>query len=326
MEAYNAKDLLDYFRRQLGVQHPQTTTNSGSNHTDNISPALTAVSVDSLVAGVHFPEQTPAEWLAHKALAVNLSDLAAMGARPVSITLGLVLPHWDSVWLKAFCSGLSALYQAWNLQLLACDVRAGPLSVTVQAHGQVSDKAVLLRSRARPGEQIFVSGTLGDAACALQYYLQHKDLPERYRDFLQQRLNYPEPRVDVGLAIADIASAAIDISDGLASDLGHILEESGTAAMLHVDKLPTSAALRAILDDRQRLQYQLGGGDDYELCFTIARDRVEQLHQRMSTTAVTCTWVGEIVAGGGISYLCDDQKVRLDISGYDHFAGLSREQ
>ena len=126
-----------------------------------------AVTVDSLVAGVHFPPQTPPAWVAHKALAVNLSDLAAMGAQPVSITLGLVLPDWDTDWLQAFSSGLSALYHGWNLQLIACDVRKGPLSVTVQAHGQVKEETALLRSRARPGEQIFVSGTLGDHGVAI---------------------------------------------------------------------------------------------------------------------------------------------------------------
>ena len=324
MQAYNAKQLLDYFRSQLSVQPAQTSTHTDGLDTGNSSQILMAVTVDSLVAGVHFPTQTPPEWVAHKALAVNLSDLAAMGAQPVSITLGLVLPDWDPHWLEAFSSGLSKLYHRWNLQLIACDVRKGPLSVTVQAHGQVKEKNALLRSRAGPGEQIFVSGTLGDAACALPYYLARKSPPEPYLDFLQQRLNCPEPRLDVARAIGDIASSAIDISDGLASDLGHILEESNAAARVHVDKLPASAAIKALLDDRQRIQCQLGGGDDYELCFTVAVDKLEQLHQRLSMIDVTCTWIGEIVSGKGISYLINGRAVNLDIAGYDHFAGLSR--
>jgi thiamine-monophosphate kinase len=326
VQAYNANQLLDYFQSQLSIQPPQAGTHIDGLDTGNSSQILMAVTVDSLVAGVHFPTQTPPAWVAHKALAVNLSDLAAMGAQPVSITLGLVLPDWDTDWLQAFSSGLSTLYHRWNLQLIACDVRKGPLSVTVQAHGQVNEKNALLRSRARPGEQIFVSGTLGDAACALPYYLARKSLPEPYLDFLQQRFNCPEPRLDVAQAICDIASSAIDISDGLASDLGHILEESNTAAQVHVDKLPASPAIRALLDDRQRIQCQLGGGDDYELCFTVAADKLEQLYQRLSMNDVTCTWIGEIVAGKGINYLLEDHAVSLDIKGYDHFAGVSREK
>jgi thiamine-monophosphate kinase len=326
VEAYNSKQLLDFLRSQLSEQHPQTSAHTSSVDTDNLSPALTAVTVDSLVAGVHFPIQTPPQWVAHKALAVNLSDLAAMGAMPVSITLGLVLPDWDAHWLQAFSSGLSTLFHRWDLQLIACDVRKGPLSVTVQAHGQVNGKSALLRSRARPGEQIFVSGTLGDAACALPYYLARKSLPEPYLDFLQQRFNCPEPRLDIGLAIVDIASSAIDISDGLASDLGHILEESDTAALVHIDKLPASEAIMALLDDRQRFQCQLGGGDDYELCFTVAADKLQQLHQRLSMIDVACTWIGEIVAGKGVGYLLHGHKVSLDVAGYDHFAAVSREE
>ncbi len=287
---------------------------------------LTAVTVDTLVAGVHFPPQTPPAWLAHKALAVNLSDLAAMGARPVSITLGLVLPQWDSSWLQAFSSGLSALYQTWDLQLIACDVCEGPLSVTVQAHGRVQAETALLRSKASLGEQVFVTGTLGDAACALPYYLNGKSLPEPYLDFLQQRFNCPEPRLDVGLAIVDLASAAIDISDGLAADLGHILSESGMAANVHIDALPASAAVKALLQDRQRMQCQLGGGDDYELCFTVTKDKLEPLQQRLSMLDVTCTWIGEIVDGEGIRYLLNGREVSLDVAGYDHFADLPVEE
>ena len=314
MKDYDAAELLNFFRRQL--QQPKHPRNPAATPVG----LLTAITVDSLVEGVHFPLATPPEWVAHKALAVNLSDLAAMGARPAEIVMALVLPAWDEDWLQRFAQGLHALFAAWQLRLHNCHVCAGPLSVTIQAHGRVDTAKAMRRSHARPGDQIFVTGTLGDAACALPYYLQRQSLPHAHGDFLQQRLNYPEPRVSTGLRLAGFAHAAIDISDGLAADLGHILEESQTGASLHVDKLPASPATQELLNDEQRIQYQLGGGDDFELCFTLPLSHLEWLQDQASTWDVPCTWVGEIVEGTGIDYVMNGRRIDLDVCGYDHFS------
>lgn len=287
---------------------------------------LTAVTVDTLIEAVHFPVATPPAWIAHKALAVNLSDLAAMGATPVEIYLGLIIPSWDEAWLQAFAEGLRALCKTWSLHLTGCHVSKGPLSVTIQAHGTVAADKALRRSNARPGDQIWVTGTLGDAACALPYYLQGKPLPVEYQDFLQQRLNYPQPQLAIGLLLAGLANAAVDISDGLAADLGHILEESHVGARLQLEKLPASSATQALLNDEQRLLMQLGGGDDFELCFTIPEEHVETLYSQLKEDDVTCTWIGEIVAGDSIEYQLDGDPVVLNIKGYDHFSANKNER
>ncbi len=319
MKAYDAKQLLDYFCHQLPSPDVSNNTTVAKKNIDNAHQHLIAICIDSLVAGVHFPQQTPVQWLAHKALAANLSDLAAMGARPQSIALGLVIPEWDESWLEEFAAGLQSLFQQWHLQLTACDVCAGPLSVTIQAQGQLYHQTGLLRSGAKVGDLIYVTGSLGDAACALAYYQKQLPLPDSQRNFLQQRFNCPDPRVEVGLAIVDIASAAIDISDGLAADLGHILQESAVGAVIHVDKLPASSALMALLDENQRLQAQLGGGDDYELCFTVPASFEQELQARFNQLDVTCTRIGEIVQGSNIKYFQQSREFDVEIAGYDHF-------
>lgn len=319
MRAYDDSDLLIFFRQQL------TPLKDDRNPVNVPAGSLTAVTVDSLVEGVHFPVTTPPEWIAHKALAVNLSDLAAMGARPVEICLSLIIPAWDENWLQRFATGLVDLLSIWPLDLAACHVCAGPLSITIQAQGHVDAEQAMRRSRAKPGDQIFVTGTLGDAACALPYYLRQQALPSLYHDFLQQRLNYPEPRVSTGLQLAGYAHAAIDISDGLSADLGHILKESQVGATLHVDKLPLSPALHALSSEQQRIQCQLGGGDDFELCFTLPLSHVEWLNDLFSASEVACTWVGEIVKGTGIEYTMNDHRIELNVSAYDHFSRDTQE-
>ena len=317
MKAYDNSSLLDFFHQQLQQHSPIIPPADGMH---------TAVTVDTLIEAVHFPVATPPAWVAHKALAVNLSDLAAMGASPVEISLGLIIPSWDDSWLQAFAEGLRALCKTWSLHLSRCHVSEGPLSVTIQAHGYVAAGKALRRSNARPGDQILVTGTLGDAACALPYYLQHQALPSRYQEFLQQRLNYPQPRVSTGLLLAGLANAAVDISDGLAADLGHILEESHVGARLQLEKLPASSATQALLSDEQRMMLQLGGGDDFELCFTIPELHVETMYTLLKDEGVTCTWIGEIVEGDSIEYRLHGEPVVLSIKGYDHFSADKDER
>lgn len=315
MKAYDSSELFNYFCNSL----------SCPDVSDAHFPVV-AITVDTLVSCVHFPEDTPVKWLAYKSLAVNLSDLASMGSSPTGFTVGLILPEWDEAWLENFGTGLQKLQSRWGLELLGCDVCRGPLSVTIQAQGGLKPDEGLRRSGARPGDRIFVTGTLGDAACALPYYLDNKPLPERYHDFLQRRFHCPEPRVAAGLLLVDIASAAIDISDGLAADLGHILEESQVGAVLHIDKLPSSAAVKSLLNEEQRRRCQLGGGDDYELCFTVPVENISLLKERFAELGLECTWVGEIVEGDSVGYRIKNSEVKMDIRSYDHFpvrAGLN---
>ena len=319
MKAYNANQLLDYLRQSLFEKssHRSDSRQLGGAH-DN--EGMIAICIDSLVEGIHFLQNTPPGSIAHKALAVNLSDLASMGAKPSCFSLGLVLPEWDESWLESFRAGLQYLQELWGLRLLACDVREGPLSVTIEAQGLVYHKNTMLRSGAKPGDQIYVTGSLGDAACALTYLLNDKPLPEKQKQYLLQRLNMPSPRIEAGMLIADIANAAIDVSDGLASDLGHILEESGVGARVDVNVLPASTELLTLLDERHRLQVQLAGGDDYELCFTLPVEHEQTLIERFLTLDVTCTRIGEIVENRGLEFFKQSEKIQLDIKGYDHFA------
>lgn len=308
MEAYHSSQLLQYIQQQLPV----------SPTPDKDYPYI-AITVDSLLSGVHFPVNTRPEWIAHKSLAVNLSDLASMGATPLSVTLGLVLPQWDEAWVQQFVSGFHELQSRWNFQFIACDVKQGPLSVTIQAHGGLKTSARMLRSAAQPGDLVFVTNTIGDAACALSYYLDHKLLPVSHKDFLEQRFNKPDPRIEVGLCLSDIANAAIDISDGLAADLGHILEESHVGAVIDIDVLPASPALEALATDEQRFKYQLSGGDDYELCFTVSPDKCNEMQKRLSNLQVNCTEIGKITDGFELCYQRNGKNITIDIAGYDHF-------
>jgi len=308
MEADLSRHLFHILQRELPV----------SGVPDHAYPYM-AVTVDSLLSGVHFPVNTRPEWIAHKALAVNLSDLAAMGAMPQSVILGLVLPEWDDVWVTQFVQGFHDLQSRWNIHFILGDVKAGPLSVTIQALGGLNKNSAMLRSAAQPNDFIFVTNTIGDAACALSYLMEDKMIPSPYKEFFEQRFNRPQPQIVAGLCLVDIANAAIDISDGLASDLGHILEKSRVGAIIDIDVLPASTALQALVTDQQRLIYQLSGGDDYELCFTVSPEKCDEMQKRMSEIQVNCTQIGKIVPGHEICYQQNGKAINIEMHGYDHF-------
>jgi thiamine-monophosphate kinase len=279
-----------------------------------------ALSVDMLVAGRHFPEQTSAHAIGYKALAVNLSDMAAMGAAPAWVSLAISLPEADEGFVSAFAEGFMGLANAHGVALVGGDTVRGPLCISVQIQGLVPAGQALRRDGARPGDGIFVSGSLGDAAAGLALIQNRLDCHEEQANYLRQRLNYPTPRVDLGLALRGIASAAIDISDGLAADLGHILTASGCGARVQLDALPLSAALRAAIPEQQQAWgMALHGGDDYELCFTVAEqdcDRVEQ-----GDWPCPVHRIGTIVAEPGLQL--HDQHgrgIELERHGFDHFA------
>jgi thiamine-monophosphate kinase len=279
-----------------------------------------AVCMDTLVAGVHFPQETSAAAIGHKALAVNLSDLAAMGAEPAWATLALTVPDNDAAWLAAFSDAFFALADRYAVQLVGGDTTRGPLVVTVQAHGFVPPDKALRRQGASPGERIYVTGTLGDAGLALR-------INDPGDNWLRKRLDFPEPRIEAGLVLRDYASAAIDISDGLLADLGHLLESDRLGASLWVDSLPRSEPFLAamqVLDPDRRGQFHelpLGAGDDYELCFTVAEKYCGEMEERLAGIPGGCRWIGFVEADQGIRCYRDDGSPYLPaVSGYLHFS------
>lgn len=279
-----------------------------------------AVSTDMLVAGRHFfPDADPAR-LGHKALAVNLSDLAAMGAKPRWATLALALPEADENWLEAFAGGFVALAAAHGVELVGGDTTRGPLNICVQVMGEVPEGQALRRSGAQPGDDVWVSGRLGDAALALAH-LQHRIVlePHDVADCLKS-LHAPEPRVALGLALRGVAHSAIDVSDGLAADLGHILESSNAAAVVEIAAVPRSGALERHFGDEVARQALLGGGDDYELCFTAHRDRRKDIERIGRDLGLRLSRIGRIEPGNGLRVIgADGKPIGLRRAGFDHF-------
>ena len=276
-----------------------------------------AVAMDTLNADVHFPGGTAPADLGWKALAVNLSDLAAMGAEPAWCTLSLSLPASDAAWVAAFMDGFLALADAHGVALVGGDTTRGPLSISVAAHGFVEPGRALRRDGARIGDEVWVTGTLGDAAGALAQWRAGAAVDPA----LRARLDRPLPRVDAGRALRGIAHAGIDVSDGLLADLGHVCQASGTGACLQLDALPASAALRAHFDGDALRALQASGGDDYELCFTAAADARAALARIATETGVAMTCIGDIVDAPGVIALdAHGREWRPPRQGHVHFA------
>lgn len=279
-----------------------------------------ALSLDTLVEGVHFPVDTSPENIGYKALAVNLSDMAAMGAEPAWILLGLTLPKVDEAWLDGFCRGMGQLAAEHRVALIGGDTTRGPLTISVQICGFVPQSQALRRDGARVGDRIYVTGQLGDAGLGLQLVVDECALllePSR-RDYFIARLERPTPRVAAGLTLRGLATSAIDISDGLAGDLGHILKASGAGATLNVDALPVAAELKSLGDEWWRLP--LSAGDDYELCFTLPVGREDQLERVMKQVSCPITCVGQITAEPGLRLQRDSgETVVIRAEGYQHF-------
>ena len=291
---------------------------------------LLAVSTDTLVEGVHFPRDTSAYDIGWKALAVNLSDLAAMGATPAWASLALTLPAAQRQWVAEFADGFAALAAQFDVALVGGDTTQGSLSITVTVHGFVAERAALRRDAARIGDGIFVTGTLGDAAAGLRCVQGDQKLseaarlaamPVAARDALIARLNRPSPRVAQGLVLRSHANACIDVSDGLVADLGHVCTASGVGAVVTADRLPASSALLALPDVSHRLALQLTGGDDYELCFTASATVESDLLLDLARSGCGATRIGTIVAGSGVA-VHDAAGARIDVAraGWQHFA------
>ena len=287
-----------------------------------------AISSDMLVEGRHFFADVDPEALGHKALAVNLSDLAACGARPLAFTLALALPRVDEAWLAGFSKGLLALADAHGCELVGGDTTQGPLNICITVFGEVPAGQALLRSGARAGDDIYVSGTLGDARLALEALLGHIHLPDELLAQARQRLERPTPRVALGLALRGIASSAMDVSDGLLGDFGHILKASGVGACIRTDetiKLIAAGAFpsgaRGQFDQKLLHQCTLAGGDDYELLFTAPPQHRAAVAEAATQSQTPVTRIGQVEAAPGLRLLdAQGMPVENRFASFDHFA------
>ena len=280
-----------------------------------------AISTDMLLAERHFFSGDDPESLGHKALAVNLSDLAAMGATPRWVLLSLALPDANENWLTRFCAGWFALAEQHGVSLIGGDTTRGALTFSVTAMGEVARGKALRRSGAQVGDEIWVSGTLGDAALALAYLQRRIQITPHAAAAVLPHLHRPTPRVKLGQKLLELANSAIDISDGLLADLGHILQASNVGAEIHLEAIPLSEALRTYWQEDVARQAALAGGDDYELCFTAKPKQHAALEQLGKRLKLPLSCIGQITRKPGLVVRdADHQIVNIEGTGFDHFA------
>ncbi len=314
-------DLISRFFMRPEGQGPRRAQVGNGDDCAVIAPAPghhIALSTDTLVEGRHFLSTVDPARLGHKSLAVNLSDLAAAGARPLGFTLALTLPRADAIWLEGFSKGLLALADAHDCELIGGDTTAGPLTIGITVLGEVPAGGALLRNGARPGHELWVSGQPGEARLGLEAFRGTLSLSTEDFQTTRDRMECPTPRVALGLALRGVASAAIDVSDGLLGDLGHILRRSGVGATLHTEQLPRSACLTRQPAALQ-LDMLLAGGDDYELLFTApAEARSEVLHAAQQA-GVAVHRFGRIDAEPGLRLLDQGQPLANRWTSFDHF-------
>ncbi|MFT3790095.1 MAG: thiamine-phosphate kinase [Rudaea sp.] len=298
-------ELIDLIRTRCAVTREDVRLGIGDDAALLAVPAgqALAVSTDTLVSGIHFPKSTLPSDIGWKSLAVNLSDLAAMGAAPAWATLALTLPQADREWVAAFADGFAALAREFDLALVGGDTTQGPLSITVTVHGFVPEALALRRDGAKPGDGVFVTGTLGDAAAGLRL-LESPSAIGKGKEHFVARLHRPTPRLAQGLLLRGRAHACIDVSDGLVADLGHVGKASGVGAEIDLTLLPGSPALREAFAAAARAPLQLAGGDDYELCFTAPATVADALLGELARSGCAATRIGRIVAAPGVR-VCD---------------------
>ena len=312
--------IHEYFARQP-VQREDVVIGIGDDAAVTI-PDLDknlVCTTDMLIKGVHFPETTEAYAVGYKALAVNLSDLAAMGAQPAWATLSLSLPNVDQKWIESFSAGFHELAKVHQVQLIGGDLVKGPMTVCVQAMGYVDPGLEMCRSGANPGDDIYVTGYLGDAYLGLKVLQGELEMSDDEREYVIHQLYYPSPRVALGQSVADIAHAAIDISDGLYKDLGHITLASGVAAHIDLDLMPVSATY---LELRSEIGWEpaLCGGDDYELCLITPAGMDDQVKAIGRDLKVPIKKIGSIESGEGVKATLGGVEFIPKHTGHDHFA------
>lgn len=294
-----------------------------------------AMSMDVLISGIHFPLDADPSLVANRSLAVNLSDLAAMGAEPFCFTLGLVLPHSDEKWLAGFSDGLEHLARQYNCPLVGGDTSRGPLSISIQVQGLVDKNRATRRSGANVGDKIYVSGTLGDAAIALlalgldshlgsEFALAVSEPDTACLQFFEDAYFKPQPQIELATAAGKLFSSAIDVSDGLQGDLQHILDRSEVAGNIRLGEIPYSKSALCCVSPENRLLAALFGGDDYELCFTVAEKDCVELESIANDLGVSVTCIGDINAGEGIDYLdAEGSTVELNAQAFQHFGATA---
>lgn len=320
--------VIDRFFRALGARRGDVVLGVGDDGAVlSPPPGMQLVAVtDTLVEGRHFAPGSPAQSIGHRALAVNLSDIAAMGAEPAWALLALTLPRVDADWLSGFTRGFAALAEATGVSLVGGDTTGGPLAASVTVLGFVPQGAALRRDGAAAGDLVCVSGTPGDSARGLELELAAAagvpaNKPAASTDeALRRRFLYPEPRIALGVALRGLASACIDVSDGLAGDAAKLAAASGCGLRLDSERLPISAALLADAGRERAESYALTGGEDFELCFTIPPAALPRLAQRLPAGQFGWQTIGEITADPAVVVLRQGRRIELSVTGYDHFA------
>jgi thiamine-monophosphate kinase len=314
--------LIERFFRDAGAARADVLLPVGDDAALLACPAdrELVAAIDTLVEGVHFPLGSPAQSIGHRALAVNLSDLAAMGAEPAWALLALTLPRAEERWLADFSRGFAVLARQHRVALVGGDTTSGPLCVTVQILGLIEPHTALTRSGGKPGDLLFVSGTPGDAAAGLQLEQARLRLAdEATASELTARFLFPTPRIALGRQLRRFASACIDVSDGLLGDAGKLAHASGCCAMLDLERLPVSSALVGALGERRARELALTGGDDYELCFCVPADREPALLAALPPQEWDYRQIGELVAGSGARVRERGTVIEFSHSGFDHF-------
>jgi thiamine-monophosphate kinase len=310
--------IARYFSRESG--DPDVVLGVGDDAAVLAIDGLAAVTVDTLVAGVHFPDAMSPDLLGYRLMAVNLSDLAAMGAQPRWATLALTLPSADENWLQGFGRGLFELADRYGVSLVGGDLTRGPLTATLQLIGRVERDRILRRGGGEAGDDIYVTGTLGDSSAGIALITERTEAPQgSAAEALKQRFYRPVPRVGAGLALGGLASAAIDVSDGLLADLGHICEASGCGAVLDVEHVPLSAELLLLFPPQAALAHALGGGDDYELCFTAPPSQAEAVEAALEASGTLVRRIGQLVPGDSVNCRRDGEPYTPAVHGYRHF-------
>lgn len=314
--------IRDYFTKP--TQHTNLSVGDDAALISTGKGMELAISADMLVAGTHFFDDANAYKLGWKSLAVNISDMAAMGANPKWATLAIALPHVDESWLTEFSRGFFACAAAFKVDLIGGDTTRGSLTISVQIMGEVPLGKAIKRSGAQVGDDIWLSNTIGDAALGLAHLqgkLQnHLALDDGYIEYCLNALHTPQPRVSLGLALRDIATSAIDISDGLLADLGHILAASKVGANVYLHQLPVSQFICNYIDEKSIQRYALAGGDDYELCFTAPIAARQQISQISTLLNLSLTNIGNIVKTQGLNVLDEKHQPIVQLkAGYNHF-------
>ena len=314
--------LIEHYFRNKGQKRRDVALSIGDDCA-LVNPAENksiAISCDTLVENVHFLADIPAHALGYKSLAVNLSDLAAMGAEPAWFTLALTLPSVDEPWLARFSEGLFEIAEYYGVALIGGDTTRGPRSISITINGQVIKGTALTRAGAKNGDWVYVTGTLGDSALGLDILRGVKAVNTEDKEYLINRHYYPTPRVLAGQALRTLATSAIDLSDGLVSDIQHVLKASKVGAIIDVSQIPLSSSIKANLSREEALSYALTGGEDYELLFTVPESQRGAIDTALIHAGVKFVKIGQICAGDKLKFV-DDGKAFIPVSrSFEHFS------